>query len=238
MMPPIGSPLFASRGRLFLRWVQGFLFVTGILALSYVALVLLHARLYRQAADKVLAQQVDAQRQHHAMPQAAAREGDLLGRIEIPRLNLAVVILQGTTAQTLRLGAGHIDGTAFPGEPGNVGIAAHRDTFFRPLQNIRAGDEILLQTASGFSSYRVESLQIVDPSDVAVLAPSSAPTLTLVTCYPFHFIGSAPERFIVRARIIEANQSGHLISSPPHSAPMGIASGQPVPTATDPAPKQ
>lgn len=207
MMPLIGSPLFASRGRLFLRWVQGFLFVTGILALSYVGLVLLHARLYQLDAGKVLAQQIDAHEQQRGAlpPQAAAREGDLLGRIEIPRLNLAVVILQGTTAQTLRLGAGHIDGTAFPGEPGNVGIAAHRDTFFRPLQNIRAGDEILLQTASGFSSYSVESLQIVDPSDVAVLAPSSASTLTLVTCYPFHFIGSAPQRFIVRARMIEAN---------------------------------
>lgn len=207
MMPLIGSPLFASRGRLFLRWVQGFLFVTGILALSYVGLVLLHARLYQQAAGKVLAQQIDAHEQQRGAlpPQAAAREGDVLGRIEIPRLNLAVVILQGTTAQTLRLGAGHIDGTAFPGEPGNVGIAAHRDTFFRPLQDIRAGDEILLQTASGFSSYSVESLQIVDPSDVAVLAPSSASTLTLVTCYPFHFIGSAPQRFIVRARMIEAN---------------------------------
>jgi sortase A len=97
---------------------------------------------------------------------------------------------------------GHIPGTALPGEDGNIVLAAHRDTFFRPLRNIQKGDEIALTTLSGAYRYRVESIQIVGPDDVGVLSPTKQPTLTLVTCYPFYFVGSAPKRFIVRAGLI------------------------------------
>jgi sortase A len=97
---------------------------------------------------------------------------------------------------------GHIPGTALPGEDGNIVLAAHRDTFFRPLRNIQKGDEIALTTWNGAFRYRVESIQVVGPDDVGVLQPTSLPTLTLVTCYPFYFVGSAPKRFIVRAGLI------------------------------------
>ena len=189
------------RGRLFLRWARWFLCIAGALAVSYVALTLLRAKLYQKAADNDLSKQIIEQDQHKVgQPKAAAKEGDILGRIEIPRLGLKVAILEGTTSRTLRLGAGHIKGTALPGEPGNIGIAGHRDTFFRDLKDIRSSDEIQIQTAAGLSRYEVDRVRIVAPNDIGVLAPSAESAITLVTCYPFHYIGAAPERFIVHAR--------------------------------------
>ncbi len=126
-------------------------------------------------------------------------EGQTLGRMDIPRLGLSVPIFQGTKSKTLRIGAGHIEGTTIPGEAGNSGIAAHRDTFFRPLQNIRTKDEIQIETARGFSNYQVDSIRIVFPDEVAVLEPTTESGLTLVTCYPFYFVGAAPKRFVVHA---------------------------------------
>ncbi len=112
------------------------------------------------------------------------------------------MIAEGVDHGTLKRAVGHIPGTALPGEDGNIVLAAHRDTYFRPLRNIQKGDEIALTTWSGAYRYRVESIQIVGPDDVRVLRPTSLPTLTLVTCYPFYFVGSAPKRFIVRAGLI------------------------------------
>lgn len=101
----------------------------------------------------------------------------------------------------LRLGAGHIEGTPLPGEPGNSGIAGHRDTFFRELKDIRRNDEIQIQTATGLLRYEVDWVKVVEPNDTTVLEPSTAEsTLTLVTCYPFYFVGPAPNRFVVHAR--------------------------------------
>ena len=105
----------------------------------------------------------------------------------------------GSDAKTLRLAVGHIPGTALPGEVGNVGLAGHRDTFFRRLRDIEPDDLIRILTPDGTYAYRVERTDIVTPADVWVLDPTSEPTLTLITCYPFTFIGSAPERFVVRA---------------------------------------
>jgi sortase A len=100
----------------------------------------------------------------------------------------------------LRLGAGHIEGTPLPGDTGNSGIAGHRDTFFRELKDIRENDEIQLQTATGLFHYEVDWVKVVDLDDMTVLEPpTSGSTLTLVTCYPFYFVGSAPNRFVVRA---------------------------------------
>jgi sortase A len=200
MIPATDQHSFQERGHQFLRWTRYFLFLTGAIAVSYVALALLHAKLYQRAADRILDNKVNTTEQHNAnVPRTLPSEGDLLGRIQIPRLGIKVPILEGTTAQTLRLGAGHIGGTALPGEAGNFGLAGHRDTFFRPLQGIRTGDEIRIQTPTGLSTYQVDQLQIVDPSDVAVLAQSKESAITLVTCYPFHYIGAAPRRFIVHA---------------------------------------
>jgi sortase A len=132
-------------------------------------------------------------------PSPTALTDGLIGRISIPRLRLSAIVLEGTSTTTLRRAVGHIAGTALPGGRGNVGIAGHRDTYFRPLRNIRQDDVITLITPLGEYRYRVVSARVVSPTDVEVLDSSDDEVLTLVTCYPFYFVGSAPDRFIVRA---------------------------------------
>lgn len=131
----------------------------------------------------------------------------LVGRIDVPRLRLSALAREGVDTRTLRGSAGHVPGSALPGEIGNAAFAAHRDTFFRPLQGIRTGDEIIIATPSGDFRYRVSNTRVVDPSDVSVLGASPDATLTLVTCYPFDYIGSAPQRFIVSARLVQITPS-------------------------------
>lgn len=195
------QPTLATRSRLFLRWAQRSLFIVGGLAIFYVVLTLLYARFYQEVAGSSLEKQMLAGEQDRtSSSRAVAKDGDVLGRIEIPKLGLSVAVLEGTTSRTLRVGVGHIEGTALPGETGNSGIAGHRDTFFHGLKNVRAGDEIQLQTATGLSRYKVDWIQIVAPRDTAILSPSTESAITLITCYPFHFIGPAPERFAVHAR--------------------------------------
>jgi sortase A len=176
--------------------------------LGYIALAALQAKLYdlraRQYLDSTAIHQ--AARPQASRPEAlsaasAPSEGDILGRLEISRLGVSVVVLQGVKPRTLRLGVGHIAGTALPGQPGNSAIAGHRDTFFRALKEIRRGDEMQLRTATGVSRYEVDWARVVSPGDVAVLAPSSESLLTLVTCYPFYLVGAAPDRFVVRAHL-------------------------------------
>jgi sortase A len=128
-----------------------------------------------------------------------AANGGVFGRIAIPRLGVSVVVAEGVDKDTLRRAVGHIPGTALPGRPGNIGISGHRDTFFRPLRNIQQHDLITLTTLLGEYRYRVVSTRVTSPSDVAVLDPGANEILTLVTCHPFYFVGSAPNRFVVRA---------------------------------------
>jgi sortase A len=132
---------------------------------------------------------------------ARPRTGTTLGRLEIPRLHVSAIVRAGSDARTLRLAVGHIGGTALPGEPGNIGLAAHRDTFFRRLGEIQANDQIRLVTREGTFTYRVQGTQIVEPRDTWVLRPTDVSAMTLVTCYPFRYVGSAPQRFIVRAEL-------------------------------------
>ena len=124
---------------------------------------------------------------------------DPLAVLRIPKIHLEVPVLPGTDDGTLDRGVGHIEDTASPGTDGNTGLAGHRDGFFRGLKDIVAGDVIELDTLQGNESYRVERVWVVDPDDVSVLDPTPTRALTLVTCYPFYFVGSAPQRFIVRA---------------------------------------
>jgi sortase A len=111
------------------------------------------------------------------------------------------VVFEGADQDVLERGAGHLPGSALPGEHGNTVLAAHRDTFFRPLRGIRPGDVVKIHTVPKDSIYVVESAQIVGPNDVDVLKPTAEPALTLITCYPFQYIGPAPERFVVRATL-------------------------------------
>jgi sortase A len=211
-----------TRTNSFLRWSRHLFFIIGILALGYVAFVLVDAKFYQAYQDWRFQQDLegsnptvsssetlhlrslpptlaDANRANAESLRMAGRGGSPLGRIEIGAIGLEVMILEGIEDETLRRAVGHIPGTSLPGQEGNVAIAGHRDTFFRPLRNIRKDDEITLTTLNGSYRYRVDSIRVVEPEDIAVLDDSDDAVLTLVTCYPFYFVGSAPKRFIVRA---------------------------------------
>lgn len=125
---------------------------------------------------------------------------ELIGRLSVPRLHLSAMVREGIDRKTLKLAVGHIPATALPGQTGNVGVAGHRDTFFRELKNLKTGDEIQFSTLSGDFQYVVESLIVVDSDNAAALAPTSESVLTMVTCYPFYYVGAAPKRFVARAR--------------------------------------
>jgi sortase A len=130
-----------------------------------------------------------------------------LAVLAIPRIGLEVPVFDGTDDLILNRGAGRISGTAKPGQPGNIGIAAHRDGFFRGLKDIRVGDRIELRTQGDASLYAVDDIEIVQPTDVTVLRNRSSPSLTLVTCYPFYFVGDAPQRYIVHASIVDSDKT-------------------------------
>jgi sortase A len=189
------------------QWILG---AAAVLMLGYCGLVLADSWRFQKAERGQLEQLLrDRQETSDSRIRAGSSTssgiwlptatGGLIGRIEVPRLGLSVIVVEGVDRRTLRRSVGHIPGTALPGRPGNVGISGHRDTFFRPLRNIRQDDIITLTTLLGEYRYRVVSTKVVSPSDVDVLDPSENEILTLVTCYPFYFVGPAPDRFIVRA---------------------------------------
>jgi sortase A len=128
--------------------------------------------------------------------------GDTVAKLTIPRLQGEWYVVEGTEEKTLRLGPGHLTGTAFPGEKGNCVIAGHRDTQFRSLKDIRKGDEIVLSTSIGDSRYKVTGWQIVKPTDTRTLNDTPTAVLHLITCYPFYYVGNAPNRFIVKAELL------------------------------------
>jgi len=188
------------------RWTQRVLFAGGLSLLFYCGFVLADTSSFQKAERLRLARLIEDQNTFSAAPSTApstaastALNGDLFGRLDIPRLGLRAIIMEGADAVTLRRAVGHIEGTGVPGKVGNIGLAGHRDTFFLPLRNIKQKDIITLTTSAAEYRYRVVSTRIVSPYDVAVLDPDGTEILTLVTCYPFDFIGSAPNRFIVRA---------------------------------------
>jgi LPXTG-site transpeptidase (sortase) family protein len=127
------------------------------------------------------------------------QKGSPIGILEIPRLGLSSVVLEGDDAAALLLGVGHLSDTPFPWRGGNSVFAAHRDTFFRPLAGIRRNDVIRFSTADTEFEYVVKELKVVKPTELAVLGPTPSATLTLITCFPFDYVGPAPNRFIVKA---------------------------------------
>ena len=185
--------------RRILKWSQRALFACAILLLGYCGFALADAWNFQRRESLDLDRLLRDQRATSGGAPAARTDG-LIGRIEIPRLFLSAVVVEGVDKHTLRRAVEHIPGTALPGQPGNVGLAGHRDTFFRPLKDVRIKDEIRFSTPEGDFKYEVESLRVVEPDNVGVLAPSSEKVLTMVTCYPFFYIGAAPKRFVVRAR--------------------------------------
>jgi sortase A len=125
--------------------------------------------------------------------------GEPMGRIEVPRLHVSAAVANGDDDGTLTVAIGHLPDTPFPWEAGNSALAGHRDTFFRQLRNIRVGDDMRVATPYGDFTYQVSRTLIVTPDDLSVLEPTPEPTLTLITCYPFSYVGHAPKRFIVQA---------------------------------------
>jgi sortase A len=185
------KPILPAHTRGVVRWSGRLLLVLGMLALGYVGFTVLDARTFQASAQRSIEAQIQVAKERRvslvtpsARPtvEPAVRppvtKGDVLGIMDIPRLGLSVAVLQGTSSRTLRLGAGHIEGTALPGEVGNIAIAGHRDTFFRDLRDIRPQDEIQLQTATALFRYEVDLVEVVDPDDVSVLAPSTASGLS------------------------------------------------------------
>lgn len=188
-----------------LRWAARLLLATGLVCLALFVWYVFEASYFQRE----LSHAFDEQRRalpSHALPEGAVQ--DLVGRLEIPRIGLDVMVLNGVDTATLRRSAGLVPDTARPGKAGNVAIAAHRDTYFRPLRHIKEGDFIQITTLNGRYYYRVQWTAVVGPGDTSVLGPTGKPSLTLITCYPFYYVGEAPQRFIVRASQQQARPGG------------------------------
>jgi sortase A len=167
----------------------------GMVFLSYWAYLRLDAAYHQWKYEREFREQRSSE-ESQSLP-----EEPVVGRIEIPRLAVSAMVLDGVDDVTLRRAVGRVPGTGKPGKPGNIVLAGHRDTFFAPLRGIRKKDEVYLETTTGAKyRYVVESTKVVGPRETSVLASSKNETLTLVTCYPFDFVGDAPKRFIVKAR--------------------------------------
>jgi len=185
-------------------WIEASLWTVGCLAIGYCAFIWGRAYYDQSQANWALNHVLPGD-PGTATPKAAA-EGSLVGRIDIPRLDLSVIVFEGTSDDTLARGVGHLHGTAAPGHIGNLVLAAHRDTYFRALRDIRQGDQISVKAPDGDYQYSVDSTAIVQPTQTEVIRPTDDATLTLITCYPFNYIGAAPERFIVRAHFTKSVQ--------------------------------
>jgi sortase A len=190
------------------RTIEKLLWIAGTAAISYSIAYITYGTLFQRLGERELATAL----RPNAPPSAHQKPGSVMGRVQIPRLHISAVVFEGTSESELRKGVGHWIDSPMDGS-GNVVLAAHRDTFFRGLGEIREGDFISLETSAGIFSYIVSGTSVVWPDAVQVLRGTSSPTLTLITCFPFDFFGRAPQRFIVRA------QERDGAEAPPHAIP-------------------
>jgi LPXTG-site transpeptidase (sortase) family protein len=190
------------------KWVNRGLFAFGTACLIFYSAATVSTWRFQRAAKADVEQMLTAKRPSSVttkLPDVSKplAPGDLIGRVDVPRLKLSAAIAEGDDEKTLGNAVGHLPDTPLPWHRrGNVGLAAHRDGLFRPLEGIRLNDDVRIFTSRGEYHYKVKATHIVDPEDVWVLAPTSTPTITLITCYPFAFIGNAPRRFIVQAELV------------------------------------
>jgi sortase A len=180
-----------------LRGAYYFFLASGILAMGYAGFVFADSHAY-QALETKKFKQAGLLSEPHILV-----EGEAIGEIQVPRLGLKAIVVQGDSPANLKRAVGHLSKSALPGEWGNVALAGHRDTFFRTLRDIRLGDEIKFKTRERSFEYLVESIEVVAPTDIRVLESSTGHDLTLLTCFPFHYVGPAPNRFVVRAREVD-----------------------------------
>ena len=185
-----------------LRFVPRLVLWLGVAALAYAGGTGAYAGIYQRYQSWKFNREIavlEVQRAPSVEKAVDLREGDLVGKLEVPHIGISVMVLQGIEQDTLTVGAGHVPGTPLPGADGNVAIAAHRDTFFRKLERILPGDSIRVVMVRRTYEYVVDSTEIVDPEDTRVMESRALPELTLITCYPFYFVGAAPKRFVVHA---------------------------------------
>jgi sortase A len=195
----------------FSAWLEGILIAIGCGCLVTVSMNLVGAASFQKTAAQAFERELAAA----ALPELSGEASapavpvvhGLIGRLEIPRLDVSVIVMEGDDDATLARSVGHLPETALPWERSNTVIAGHRDTFFRPLKDVREGDGIRMTTARGTFDYRVIRTGIVEPDDLSVLAPTQIRSLTLVTCYPFYYVGSAPQRFIIHASEVPSSSS-------------------------------
>jgi sortase A len=181
-----------------LVWIERLLLVVGVILAAWSAVTIIEARYYA-----TLRPPLPGETPGEARPRSAIiQPGSWIARLDAPSIGLSATVIEGSEDATLSRAAGHIENTALPGEGGNIGIAGHSDTIFRPVRKLQVGDLLTLTSGARVYTYRVTGTRIVAPDDVEVLDPAGHPTLTLVTCYPFTFIGHAPKRFVVFADLI------------------------------------
>ena len=184
----------------------------ALLSIGYCVYVYLDAKHYQAQQEEWLDREWQQRAQRPApksgRPPVEDRlaEGAPIAKLRVPRLKISVMVGEGIADQTLLRAAGHVPGTALPGGKGNIGIAAHRDSYFRDLRRLRRDDRITLETPSALYEYRVETIRVVDPDDVSVLKASESPTVTLITCFPFDYVGAAPKRWIASARLSDVRE--------------------------------
>jgi LPXTG-site transpeptidase (sortase) family protein len=207
-------------------WLQLGLTVTGIVCLGVWTAVTAWAHLSAAHNEALLERAISSAPALRSTPLRPPATGALLGRLDIPRAGVSAIVLEGTTASVLAQAAGHVPGTALPGETGNIVLAAHRDSLFRGLQAIAPGDAVTLLTPGGTRLYEVRSTAVVRPDDTSVLVARGVPSLTLITCFPFTYVGAAPERFVV---VAEARGG-------PAPATPGMLASLAAPRATTPSP--
>lgn len=189
------------------RWPEIVLILGGVLLLASSAGVHADRERFQRELDAQFEQEQAAEAPANDAPRTKRRAVArapiaALGRIEIPSIGVRAIIAEGTANRTLDRAVGHVRGTALPGERGNVSLAGHRDTFFKRLRGLEPGDEIRITTRRGRFAYRVVSTTVVGPRRTDLMRPTRTPTLTLITCYPFHTIGPAPKRYVVQARAV------------------------------------
>ena len=195
-------------------WLNRALIAFGLACLIFYSVVTVHTWRYQRTAKSQVEQMVSIERPpavRAEMPDVSKplETGELIGRVDIPRLKLSAAVAEGDDERTLGKAVGHLPDTPLPWDRrGNVALAAHRDGLFRKLEKIRLNDDVRIVTPRGEYHYRVKKTHIVDPDDVWVIAPTPTPTITLITCYPFSFVGNAPRRFIVQAELV-----GHVAGS-------------------------
>ncbi len=208
------------------RWLERTLVAAGAGCLIWVGAVSVYAAAYQLEQKAALEQlstshELEADRGFEAAAEAPGL-GDTIGHLVIPRVGLSAMVMEGDDEKTLQVAVGHLPDTPLPWQEGNAALAGHRDTFFRPLRRIKVGDAIRLETPQGILHYRVTRQTIVEPHELWVLNPSTTEALTLITCYPFDFVGPAPRRLAVHAERV-ADASGRVEPhelSPSIQAPM------------------